>query len=99
RAQPVTVLSTLSLHDSLPISHMGVEFGFKQIVFVRAGMGNIQQVKNIDNSQNLSLQPNIGLGIKIKQFTIDYALTNINQSVGLYSNIFSLRFDINKPSS
>ena len=79
--------------------HLGVEFGFKQIVFVRAGMGNIQTVRDIDNNESLSLQPNVGLGIRIKQFTIDYALTNINQSVGLYSNIFSLRFDINKPSS
>ncbi len=76
--------------------HMGVEFGFKNIVFVRTGIGNIQKVTEIGGKEKTSLQPNIGLGLKIKQFTIDYALTNLNQSVGLFSNVFSLRFDINK---
>ena len=42
-------------------------------------------------------QPNIGVGVKIKALTIDYALTDIgDQSVALYSNVFSLKLDINK---
>jgi len=36
------------------------------------------------------------LGVKIKSLHIDYALTNIGQSVGLLSNVFSLKIDINK---
>ena len=79
--------------------HIGVEFGFRNIVFVRSGIGNIQKVRDIQEGEKTILQPSLGLGLKIKQFTLDYALTNINQAVGLYSNIFSLRFDINKPTS
>ncbi len=39
----------------------------------------------------------MGLGIKIKNLvSIDYALTDIgDRSVALYSNIFSLRIDLN----
>jgi hypothetical protein len=41
---------------------------------------------------------NIGIGINIKdKLIIDYALTDLgNQSIALYSNIFSLKFNINK---
>jgi hypothetical protein len=43
------------------------------------------------------MQPNFGIGVKIKRISIDYARTDIgNQSIALYSNMFSLRLDINK---
>ena len=74
---------------------LGVEFGYDDIIFLRAGLGNIQQVKNIDNSSSTTLQPNLGLGVRLKNITIDYALTNIGStSDGLYSNVFSLRLNI-----
>ncbi|MEY2938827.1 MAG: hypothetical protein RL062_1416, partial [Bacteroidota bacterium] len=39
-------------------------------------------------------QPNIGLGIHLKSFDIDYALTDIgNQSDVLYTNMFSLTYN------
>jgi hypothetical protein len=77
--------------------HIGLEFGFKDIVFFRAGLGNIQQELAFNNTKTTTLQPNMGLGIRIKQFTIDYALTDIGDaSVALYSNIFSVKFDLNK---
>jgi hypothetical protein len=54
-------------------------------------------VTDISDDRSLSVQPNIGLGLKIKRFSIDYALTDIgDNSVALYSNIFSVRFEINK---
>jgi hypothetical protein len=75
----------------------GFELGFKKIVFLRGGVGNIQQATTIDNTPITSFQPNLGIGVKIKNFTIDYALTDIgNQSEALYSNIFSLRLDITR---
>jgi len=77
--------------------HLGVEGGFKNIVFLRAGLGNIQKVTEIDNTYSTIFQPNIGIGLKIKRISLDYALTDIgDQSVALYSNIFSLKFDISK---
>lgn len=75
----------------------GLELGFRNIIFIRAGIGNFQFVTDLDNFKNLSYQPNLGLGIKIKNLvSIDYALTDIgDRSVALYSNIFSLRIDLN----
>jgi hypothetical protein len=70
--------------------HFGLEASYMKIVFLRTGIGNVgKKVK--------TFQPNIGIGVRIKSFTIDYALTDIgDQSVALYSNVFSLKVDINK---
>ncbi len=77
--------------------HLGVEISYKNIIFLRSGIGNIQKEPDFDGKKDLTFQPNIGLGIKIKRLTIDYALTDIgNQSIALYSNIFSLSYSINK---
>jgi hypothetical protein len=66
-------------------------------VFLRGGMGNIQRVTNFDNSESIVIQPNIGVGLRIRQFFIDYALSDIgNVSDVLYSNIFSLRYEFIK---
>lgn len=74
---------------------VGFEFGYLDLVFLRAGVGNFQDETQIDNTQTLSFQPNIGLGFKYKGIQVDYALTDIgDQSVALYSNIFSLKVDL-----
>ncbi len=76
---------------------IGVEFGYDDFIFLRAGLGNIQTIKNIDASTSTIAQPNIGIGLRLKNVTIDYALTNIgNTSESLYSNVFSLRLNIVK---
>lgn len=86
-----------------PISiepHFGFEAGYRNIVFLRGGIGNIQKVKETSTKEATTFQPNIGLGVKIKQFTLDYAMTDIgNMSDALYSHVFSLRFNVFKPSS
>lgn len=78
--------------------HFGIEAGYKNLVFIRGGAGNFQKVKSeIGNRDVLTFQPNIGIGLKIKNLSIDYALTDIgDQSVALYSNVFSLRLDLSK---
>ena len=76
---------------------VGFEFGYDDFIFLRTGIQNIQQVKNIDQSTSTTVQPNLGVGIKLSNISIDYALTNIGGgSESLYSNVFSLRFNINK---
>ena len=76
---------------------LGFEGDFKKLVFLRAGINNIQKTTNFNGNKNIEFQPNLGLGLKIKSFSIDYALTNIGgQSTAVYSNIFSLRLDFNK---
>lgn len=74
---------------------LGFEFGYTDLVFLRAGVGNFQNVMQIDNTEKIGFQPNIGLGFKYKGIQIDYALTDIgDQSAALYSNIFSVKVDL-----
>jgi hypothetical protein len=78
---------------------LGVEFGFKDIVYVRGGIGNIQEITDFGDQSSISVQPNFGVGVKIKQMvSIDYALTNIGDSY-FYSNVFSIRVDLNRKQS
>ena len=85
-----------TLIKSKPLSmdpHFGMEFAYKTIVALRAGIGNFQQVPQFDRKKKLSCQMNLGIGIGIKNIVfIDYAFTDLgNLSVGLYSHIFSLK--------
>lgn len=76
---------------------LGLEVGYLKMIFLRAGINNIQQAKDIDNKTYTTLAPGVGVGIKYKIFTLDYALTNFgDNALGLYSNIFSLKIDIDK---
>ena len=72
----------------------GFELDYTDLVYLRGGIGNVQNTTQFDGSKNLSLQPNFGVGFKYNGIEIDYALTNIG-SVGnaLYSNIFSIKID------
>lgn len=77
--------------------HFGTEVGYNKMLFLRFGVGNFQQTTDIFSNDQLTYQPNFGVGVKIKGISIDYALSDIgDQSEALYSNVFSLRFDINK---
>ena len=79
--------------------HFGLELNFKNLIFLRSGVGNIQKSTGINGKTITTIQPNIGLGIQIKGLSIDYALTDIGDaSVALYSNVFSLRFNLNPKS-
>ena len=79
---------------------LGFEFGYTDLVFVRAGVGNFQNVEQLESTSidpkfKVGFQPNIGLGFKYKGIQIDYALTDLgNQSTALYSNIFSIKVDL-----
>ena len=74
---------------------IGFDFGYTDLVFLRGGIGNFQNVTQLDRSKSLTFQPNIGLGFKYKGIQIDYALTDLgDQSAALYSNIFSVKVDL-----
>jgi hypothetical protein len=71
--------------------HLGIELDYKKIAFLRFGAGDFQQVKRFDGSTYSTFQPNMGIGVSIKQVKVDYALTDIgDQAEGLYSNVFSI---------
>ena len=74
---------------------LGFEFGYTDLVFLRAGVGNFQNERQFDDSENLTFQPNFGVGFKYRGIQIDYAFTDIgDQSAALYSNVFSLKLDL-----
>ncbi|MDO6758777.1 PorV/PorQ family protein [Tamlana sp. 2_MG-2023] len=73
---------------------LGFEFGYIDMVYLRGGMGNFQNELQIDNSEQVSFQPTFGVGFQYKGIQVDYAFTDIgDQSVALYSNVFSLKLD------
>jgi len=73
---------------------LGFQLDYTDLVYLRAGIGNIQKELQFDTTTETSIQPNLGMGFKYKGIQIDYALTNIG-SVGaaLYSNVFSIKVD------
>ncbi|MDX2359934.1 MAG: PorV/PorQ family protein [Crocinitomicaceae bacterium] len=80
--------------------HLGIAVGFKNYVVIRAGVSNMQFVKNYDDSESFNVQPNIGIGLNFKSFYLDYAFTDIGDvSAALYSHVISLRLKLNKPKN
>ncbi len=88
------LISTTALSFS---PSMGVEFGYQDIVFLRGGLNNMQYETDFERRRKLTIQPNIGVGVRFNGFSIDYALTDIgDSSIALYSNVFSVKFDMDQ---
>lgn len=76
---------------------LGFEFDYENKFFFRTGFGNFQRVKEFDefNKTYWTFQPNVGLGVVLDDFTIDYALTDIgNVAESPYSHVFSIKFNM-----
>ncbi len=84
--------NTLISTDPVSIDpHGGVEVGYENKFFLRLGAGQFQDLKDFDGSTYSTFQPNFGLGIKLKNVNIDYALTDIgDQAESPYSHVISL---------
>lgn len=76
----------------------GLEVAYVDLIFVRFGVCNFQSLIDIDNEKHTSWQPNIGIGLKYKWVSLDYAFTNIGNQAVLYSHVISLgiSFDYKK---
>ncbi len=76
--------------------HLGFQFSYLKNVFIRGGITGFQQVKDINNENQLMLQPTIGIGFSYFNITFDYALTDVGDlSIAPYSHIFSLKYSLN----
>ena len=80
---------------------MGFEFDYEDKFFLRTGLGNFQRVKDFSTGDQAAettfwtFQPNFGLGVKLDDFTIDYALTDIgNVAESPYSHVFSITYSL-----
>lgn len=71
---------------------IGLEFNYLKMIYLRAGVNNMQQVPDFDGKKEIQVQPNIGIGLDFKNINIDYAFSNVGEAIGRNSHIFSLRF-------
>lgn len=71
--------------------HAGLELSYDNFIFVRGGIGNFQKSTDDEGKKIITNQPNFGVGLRVKNIAIDYALTNLGQQIGLLSNVFSLK--------
>jgi hypothetical protein len=83
---------------------VGLEFGYNNLFFVRAGVGGFQRVLTDDDTtytkKRLMFQPSVGAGVKIKNFMIDYSFSSLNiQNSPLYSHFISFKLNMNKRGS
>lgn len=94
--------NTVVSSDAVSIDpKVGLEYGYKNIFFVRGGINNFQQ--GLADSDTLNqkrvwiYQPSVGVGFRIRSLVIDYAFANLaNQSNPLFTHVFSLRLDLNR---
>ena len=85
--------------ESESVSYITPRAGGGQVraVYIQRGdrVKRGQIILQLDNTEKVSFQPNIGLGFKYKGIQVDYALTDLgDQSAALYSNIFSVKVDL-----
>lgn len=90
--------NTLVSRDPFSIDPMlGCEANYKKLVYLRGGIGNLQQSSLAGNEDTWVAEPNAGVGLKLKAFSIDYALSTIGkQATGNYTHVFSVNFTVNK---
>jgi hypothetical protein len=90
--------------SSDPISidpKIGLEAGFNDVVFLRAGINNFQKALADGDTMNQRkvwiYQPSAGAGFRIQNVRIDYAFTNLaNQSSPLFTHVFSLALNLSE---
>ena len=76
---------------------LGLELNYKKMIYLRGGMGNIQKITHDDLSKSWNIEPNTGLGLKLGNIHLDYALSTVGKTAtGNYTHVFSVKFVINK---
>lgn len=89
------------LVSASPVSiapRVGLEFGYNDVIFLRGGFNNIQRATDINDKKTLTIQPNVGLGVKLfRTLRIDYALPMGKQALTENSHTISLMLDLNIP--
>lgn len=75
--------------------HGGLELGYRNLVFIRAGISHVQRIEDFHKAY-YQPQPGLGLGLHLVGFSIDYAITDIgDKSLTPYSHVLSLQYHFN----
>ncbi len=73
----------------------GLEVDYNEVVYLRGGLNNFQRELDIDQNENLTMAPTLGIGVEFFAIKIDYAFTDIsNTSQQTYSHVVSLLVDL-----
>jgi hypothetical protein len=81
---------------------VGLEVTYRNMVYLRGGVMNIQQVRDDRGRSVWTAAPTVGAGFSFAAFTklkltVDYTLSNLTGfSANLYAHLVSLRFGFNK---
>lgn len=87
--------SGISLDPRAGVELSWLNRDYRKVAFLRGGVYNLQNVKNLDGEDAVGLFPTAGLGFVVKNFQIDYALANIGSLTGsLYTHVVSLKFHV-----
>jgi hypothetical protein len=92
-----------TLISSDPVSmdlNLGVEADYKNMIFLRFGADQFQRFRPLgEDEESLIVRPAIGLGVKYKRVSLDYAFSNPGDGEDLFAHVFSLQFGLAKPSA
>ncbi|MFD1875132.1 PorV/PorQ family protein [Hymenobacter bucti] len=86
-----------TLISAKPVSvdpRVGVEVGYRSLVFLRGGVGNYQKIRNFDQQQQWKGQYSLGAGVAFSGLRVDLALSRLalDQSASVNSLIVSLGY-------
>lgn len=93
--------NTLLKSDLLSVDPTaGWEVGYRDMFYLRFGIGRLQQVETLTAEVDWNAQMSGGLGVILKDFAIDYALTDFgSDAVGLYSHVFSVKISFHEKTN
>ena len=87
--------NTLVSGDPISIDpSMGLELGYNQFIFLRAGVNQFQKEKDFDNTESLIYRPSLGVGLKISSLVVDYAYTDVGDGQNKFSHVISLKLSL-----
>ncbi len=69
---------------------VGLELGYKNLVFLRGGAGNFQKVSAFDGKKSTVGQYSLGAGVLLSGLRLDLALSRLDATFGSYSQTNSL---------
>ena len=91
--------NTLISGDPISIDpSMGLELGYNEFIYLRAGVNQFQNEKDFDGVESLIYRPSLGVGLKISSLVVDYAYTDVGDGQNKFSHVISLKLSL-KPKT
>jgi len=90
--------NTLVSADPVSVDpHFGIELGYDNVLFLRGGMNNVQQITGLESeSLEWESQPSAGGGIKLPGLELDYAVTQYDLRQDI-THLITLKLGLSKP--